>query len=274
MTLLWLALGAAIELAHGDVLRIAVAGDTGNGAEAVARGISVVHAERPLDAIVLTGDNFYPCGVTSERDPRWSLNAPLSRVGIPIFPVLGNHDYCGKADPDAQIRATGVVANWRFPARQYELRTKFADFVFVDTMGTAIAPAIRGLGTSKKPWQIAVGHHPLVSSGYHGYFPRSDVKRMRKLTPAFREAGVDLYIAGHDHHLELIRGRMLLLVSGAGSAAIPPVMLRMRTVFPERIGRETIGFAVLEISATEIRVRFYDAGGKPKSDWLSGRVRR
>ncbi len=67
---------------------------------------------------------------------------------------------------------------------------------------------------------------------------------------------------------------MLLLVSGAGSAPIPPVLLRMRTVFPERIGRETIGFAVVEISAKEIRVRFYDADGKAKSEWLSGRVRR
>lgn len=272
--MLWLALAAVIELAHGDVLRIAVAGDTGNGADAVARGIAAVHAERPLDAIILTGDNFYPCGVTSEHDPRWSINAALTRVGIPIFPVLGNHDYCGKADPDAQIRATRVVPNWRFPARQYELRTKFADFVFVDTMGSAIAPAIRGLAGSKKPWQIAVGHHPLVSSGYHGYFPRRDVNRMRKLTPAFREAGVDLYIAGHDHHLELIRGRMLLLVSGAGSAPIIPVLLRTHTVFPQRIGRETIGFAVVEISTNEIRVRFHDGKGKPKSEWLSARVRR
>jgi tartrate-resistant acid phosphatase type 5 len=278
--LLLVALATGIDLSHGDVLRFAVAGDTGSGSDRVARGIAAVHKETRLDAIVLTGDNFYPCGVTSERDPRWSLNAGLTSVGVPVFPVLGNHDSCGKGDPDAQIRATGLVTNWRFPARQYQLRTRFADFVFLDTTPVArgqsneAAPAIRELAGSQKPWQIAVGHHPIVSSGYHGYFPREEVRRMRALVPAVRAAGIDLYICGHDHHLELLRGRMLLLVSGAGSDPIPPVLLHLTTVFPEQIRRETIGFAVVEITRDEIRVRFYDGAGKPKSGWISGRVRR
>lgn len=272
--LLSLALATVLQLSHGEVLRIAVAGDTGSGAEAVARGIARIHAERPLDAIVLTGDNFYPCGVNSERDPRWSINEPLTRIGVPIFPVLGNHDLCGKADAEAQVRATGVVANWRFPARQYSVTTASADFVFVDTNEPGVATAIAPLEKSAKPWQIVVGHHPILSSGYHGYFPREDVKRMRKLMPAVEKAGVDLYICGHDHHLELIRGKIAFLVSGAGSEPIPPVKLRLRTVFPERVGRETIGFAVLEVTRTELRVRFYDAEAKPRSGWLSaGRIR-
>lgn len=278
--LLLLALASAIDLSHGDVLRIAVVGDTGNGSDRVARGISRVHAEQAIDAIILTGDNFYPCGVTSEADPRWRINAALTRIGIPIYPVLGNHDYCGKADPLAQVRATGVIPNWQFPARQYSVRTPIADFVFLDThplvrrQKNDVENAIRALAGSKKPWQIAVGHHPILSSGYHGYFPRAEVNRMRELIPALRAAGIDLYICGHDHHLELIRGRMLFLVSGAGSAPIPPVKLRLRTVFPEQVGRESIGFAVLEMTGTEIRVRFYEGDGKPKSPWLSGGVRR
>ena len=278
--LLLLALASAIDLSHGEVLRIAVVGDTGNGSDAVARGVSRVHAERPIDAVILTGDNFYPCGVTSEKDPRWSINAALTRIGIPLFPVLGNHDYCGNADPEAQIRATGVIPNWRFPARQYSVRTPIADFVFLDThrlvrnRPNEVETAIRGLRDSKKPWQIVIGHHPILSSGYHGYFPRDEVNRMRKLIPAVRSAGVDLYICGHDHHLELIRGRMLFLVSGAGSSPIPPVKLRLRTVFPDRIGRERVGFGVVEMTRSEIRVRFYDGDGIPKSAWLSGGVRR
>jgi len=275
MTLLWLALAAVLELSHGEVLRIAVTGDTGNGTDAVARGISRVHAETPLNAIILTGDNFYPCGVASEHDLRWNIYRPLTSVGVPVFPVLGNHDLCGKADPEAQIRASRVWANWRFPARQYEVSTRFADFVFVDTNGGDVATAVRGLAASTKPWQIAVGHHPILSSGYHGYFPRRDVRRMRKLAAAFAEGGIDLYACGHDHHLEFIRARMLHLVSGAGSAPIIPVLLRQQTVFPERIaGRETVGFAVLEVTARELRVRLYDGEGKPKSGWISGRIRR
>lgn len=259
-------------------LRLAVTGDTGEGAEAVAKGIARVHAGEPLDAILLTGDNFYPCGVTSERDPRWSVNLPLTRVGVPVFPVLGNHDYCGRADPDAQVRATGVIANWRFPARQYALRTPVADFAFVDTTplvrgsGKEVEPAIRrALTGSKKRWQVVVGHHPVFSSGYHGDFPRQEVARMRALVPALRETGTDLFICGHDHHVELIVGNMLHLVSGAGSNPIPPIKLRARTVFPEEIRLERIGFAVVELSAKQIRVRMYDGQGKPRTGWIVAR---
>jgi tartrate-resistant acid phosphatase type 5 len=259
-------------------LRIAVTGDTGDGSAAVAKAIARVHAATPLDAILLTGDNFYPCGVKSETDRRWSINAPLTAIGVPLYPVLGNHDYCGKADPDAQVRATGVIANWRLPARQFALRTPVADFTFVDTTPfvrgrrNAVEPAIRtGFGDSKK-WRIVVGHHPVISSGYHGYFPREEVRKMRTLVPALRAARADMYIAGHDHHVELIRGRMLHLISGAGSSPVPPIKLRTTTVFPDQIRMERIGFAVVEISQRAIRVRMYDANGKARTEWIPARV--
>src|SRR5258706_11260537 len=96
---------AALALAQRDpaVLRLAVVGDTGNGSVKVAAGIAAVHAQAPLDAIVVTGDNFYPCGVTSADDPRWSLIQPLTAVGPPVLPVLGNHDSYGKSKPGEQI---------------------------------------------------------------------------------------------------------------------------------------------------------------------------
>ena len=268
-----------VSLAVADgTLRLAVTGDTGEGAAAVAKGIARVHAAEPLDAIVLTGDNFYPCGVKSESDPRWSVNLPLTAIGVPLFPVLGNHDFCGGADPDAQVRATGIVPNWRFPARQYALRTPVADFAFVDTTpfvrggGNAVEPAIRqALADSKKRWQVVVGHHPVFSSGYHGYFPRNEVAKMRTIIPALRETGADLYLCGHDHHVELILGRMLHLISGAGSDPIPPIKLRARTVFPEEIRLERIGFAVVELTAKQIRVRMYDEEGRARGKWIVAR---
>jgi tartrate-resistant acid phosphatase type 5 len=261
---------------RGAALRLAVTGDTGNGADAVARGIAAVHARQALDAVILTGDNFYPCGVTSPRDPRWNLVTPLTRIGIPVFPVLGNHDSCGKADPDAQVDAP--VANWRFPAREYAVRTAVADFAFADT-----TPFVRGGSTtlrsilpeilqeSKAPWQILVAHHPVISSGYHGYFPRDEVRRMRELIPLLRTSGVDAVFAGHDHHLELIRGEFLHVISGAGSRPIPPIKLRVTTVYPPEIRRERIGFAVVEITEKAIRVRFHDERGRTRSEWIETR---
>jgi hypothetical protein len=96
---------------------------------------------------------------------------------------------------------------------------------------------------------------------------------MRELIPSLRESRADVYIAGHDHHVELIRGRMLHLISGAGSEPVPPVKLRLRTVFPQEIGVERIAFAVLEINARAIRVRFFDANARPRSDWIETRKR-
>lgn len=261
-------------------LRLVVAGDTGKGTEVLAQAIRRVHKQAPLDAILLTGDNFYPCGVKAVDDPRWSLVRPLTRIGVPIFPVLGNHDFCGEAVPETQTQATGTIPHWRFPAPQYALRTPVADFAFINTTPyvrgheTPVASMIRAtFASSRKPWRIVVGHHPVVSSGWHGYFPRDEVGRMRELIPTLRETKVDFYICGHDHHMELLRGRMLHLVSGAGSAPVPPIKLRTTTVFPEEISRERIGFAVVEITARTIRVRMYDAKGRPRSGWISGRAR-
>jgi len=256
---------------RNGVLRLAVTGDTGNGADAVAAGIARVHARQPIDAILLTGDNFYPCGVTSADDARWSLVTPLTRIGVPVFPVLGNHDFCGKADPNAQIGAP--IANWIFPAREYVVRAGIADFAFVDTHPfvqgkTSALPLHEAFATSTARWRVIVGHHPVISSGWHGYFPRDEVQRMREIIPTLRAVNAHLYVAGHDHHVEFLRGRMMHLVSGAGSAPVPPLKLRLSTVYPTEIRRERIGFAIVEIRARSIRVRFYDAKGRAKSEWL------
>jgi acid phosphatase len=253
------------------VLRLAVTGDTGGGAEAVAAGIARVHAQKPFHAIILAGDNFYPCGVESVDDPRWGLVTPLTRIGIPVFPVLGNHDFCGKADPDAQIGAP--IPNWVFPAREYVVRGGIADFALVDTnpyvKGESPAlPLEEAFASSNARWRVIVGHHPVISSGWHGYFPRDEVQRMREVIPTLRAVKANLYIAGHDHHLELLRGRMTHLISGAGSSPVPPLKLRLSTVYPGEIRRERIGFAVVEIREKSMRVRFYDAKGRAKSGWL------
>ena len=156
-----------------------------------------------------------------------------------------------------------------------------ADFAFINTTPIVhgsnedVESLIRGtLASSRTPWRVVVGHHPVISSGWHGYFPRDEVGVMRGLIPTLLGTNVDFYICGHNHHVELIRGRMLHLISGAGSAPVPPVKLRTTTVFPKEItSRAPIGFAVVEITARRIRVRMYDAEGRLRSGWISGRVR-
>jgi tartrate-resistant acid phosphatase type 5 len=263
-------------------LRMAVVGDVGIGSATVARGIATVHQQMSLDAILLVGDNIYPRGVRSVDDPKWKLLDPLSALGLPIFAVLGNHDYAGSVE--AQIAATGRRPEWRLPARNYILRSGVADFAMLDTTPFATgrdggagerkclvcAALAAAFPSTHATWRIAVGHHPVVSSGWHGVFPRNEARRMRRLLPILRSAQVDLYICGHDHHLELMSGKPALLISGAGSDPVPPIALHAETLFPTEISLpERIGFALLEASPTALRVRFYNGRGRPLSRWYT-----
>ena len=247
---------------HEGVLRFAVVGDGGDGTAAVARAIARVHAAKPLDAIVLPGDNVYPCGVRSATDSRWAVLQPLMALHLPLFPVLGNHDYCG--NPDAEIGAP--FPEWHFPAKEYLLQGGVADFAMIDTTpyvrGRAPAPDAGALlAASHAPWRIVVGHHTIVSSGYHGYFPRGEHRRMLALLKGLRAAHVDLYICGHDHHLELVDGRPRMLISGASSDPVAPLALHAHTLFPDST-RTQGGFAVVEVTREAMVVTFYDLEGR------------
>jgi tartrate-resistant acid phosphatase type 5 len=255
---------------HGDVLRIAVVGDTGEGSDRVAGGIAKLHARSRLDAIVITGDAFYPCGPESATDPQWNRVRALGRAGVPLFPVLGNHDFCGKSVIAAQLGAI-TVPNWRLPARQYVVHSRLAEMLMLDTTPYAkgktddAAQAVRQtFAGTKTAWRIAVGHHPIVSSGYHGHFPRSEHRRMVALEPWMKRGKVDLYICGHDHHLELIDGMPRFLISGAGSDPVPPITPHRKTLYPSE-ATVHIGFAVLELSDHSMTIGFYDADGSPIS---------
>lgn len=251
-------------LSSTESLRLLLIGDSG---EKNAISAAIFEAAGPLrpDAILLLGDNFYECGLDSPE--RWRDYEPLIKHGIPIYPVLGNHDHgCpyGSADPSPQLRDNGV---WRFPARNYALEFgSLADFLFIDTTPIAegwrdsddVLCLARGAltGTSKR-WRFVVGHHPLYGSGGHAISFWSEPRRMRALRSILEKAGVSAYLAGHDHHLELVRKNdIAYLVSGSAS--------RLRRALPMRHAefREARhGFAELEITKDRVRIRFHRVDG-------------
>ena len=59
------------------------------------------------DAVVVLGDNFYPSGLSSMHDMQIEKfnNAfkPLIKKEIPIYSILGNHDYL--QNPSIQINS-------------------------------------------------------------------------------------------------------------------------------------------------------------------------
>jgi tartrate-resistant acid phosphatase type 5 len=281
-------------------LRLLVVGDAGATHSMLRAGMMRIEKEHPVDAIVLVGDNFYPCGIHGLDDPQWTkITEHFGPVGVPIFPVLGNHDYgdpqvhngqlttCGAPDPEAEIDETQRIPEWHFPARSYALKSALADIIMVDTqpIASGFLQPFRGSATtaeeteflreqlqeSTATWRIVVGHHTIFSSGEHGRTDDTYRSNMRALLPALdARNGADLYICGHDHDLELIGSvsgaRPWFLISGAGSAndvMKPRYGPEPPTIFPVPL-RTFLGFAVVDITPARLSITFYDKIGWQK----------
>jgi acid phosphatase len=110
------------------------------------------------------------------------------------------------------------------------------------------------LRDSHSGWKIVVGHHALYSGGAHGDNPGL----IARLEPLFRKYGVDLYLAGHDHHLEMkkpING-IHYVVSGGGGTHRSVTWMENASY-----AATNMGFNAFTISAHQMVVEFYDKDG-------------
>jgi acid phosphatase len=209
-------------------------GDTGwqNEAKAsVVRAMSVRARDARPDFVLLLGDNFYPEGVRAVDDPAWKTHFEQAfaadELQVPFYAALGNHDHGGNAEAEVEYGLEG--GRWRMPASYFAFTRSLSPscdvaFFVLDTTPLRLGDhsadeQIRWfedkLARSTARWKIVVGHHPVESSGNHG--GSSSLQRL--VEPLFVRYGVDLYVSGHDHDLELLKTDVgyLQLVSGAGS---------------------------------------------------------
>ena len=150
------------------------------------------------------------------------------------------------------------------------------------------------LATSKAPWKIVVGHHPLWSTA-GGKFAQAEALRRLILPSLCRHA--DLYVAGHEHTLELHRDDcstaapgeglppLLQIVSGAGAKQRPshPAFAAWQQARNPQL--ETLyargmvwGFVHVELHGDRIDVRVVstpnDGSGKPVEEFTLQQPRR
>jgi len=230
------------------------------------------------DALLLLGDNVYGCGLPGLGDPGWKRQIdPLLSLGLPVFPVLGNHDYGRKAHPRCTFSNPGVQVErsgqpgyerWIFPAKSYTVRSSLVELIFFDSSPIAYeweggAAVVAGLEEAlakpkQAPWRIVVGHHPLRSCGQHGNQPKT--LRVRQAVEPLLST-VDVYLAGHDHGLEIHprkEGKPLYVISGGGSK------VRGRTNCRHEDYKLTGGFFTLEITADSLSAQAHCNGlGEP-----------
>jgi acid phosphatase len=259
--------------ADGEPLRFMALGDFGTGGPAqrqVARQMAATYRDWGADFVLLLGDNFYSRGVKSAEDPLWQshFESVYDPAGLPIafHAVAGNHDH--KGDAKAQIEYSRRSARWHMPDHHYVFRRqaqdRSVDFFGIDVMvldapfgaqPTGLAWLNSALAKSDADHKIVFGHFPIWASlGRYG--DHADL--VERLAPVLQANNVVLYIAGHEHHLEIQKPRKGLVqaISGAGS--------QNRDVAPGDAARFVsgrLGFLWFEIGSDGIEARAVSRDG-------------
>lgn len=268
-----------------------VVGDWGAQGSASQRKVAGVMAvtARQLDIsfIIATGDNFYPAGVSSVKDSQWLLSFENVYTAPSLqyrwLAVLGNHDYT--LNPAAQVDYTSASKRWYMPRRYYDTSIAIGPdsmlLVFLDTepierqlrgmpadtskysaayVGNQMQWLKQTLANSKAKWKIVTGHHPLHTGGSRRHNRR--IKKLRRLIqPVLYDNNVNLYLSGHEHHLELLKqkGRpTYYIISGAGSDTRHVGWLK----FYRRFAARKNGFAAISISSKAAVIQFISADKK------------
>jgi len=244
------------------LVSVLAVGDTGSqhslpwmreGQRSVARGMAAEDRRLPVDALVLLGDLFYPRGLRSDElvervrenvvlpycrfadltGPRShevadACDAPVERRHpVPIFAVLGNHDYKSPESPDLERRGIReFLPNWRMHdgvAATVELGSGLS-LVLVDSVAATrsggFAAVHEALRRARGPWRIVAAHLPVAPGDAIADLEwHSDVPPLEHFS--LPEAPVHLYLAGHRHNLQVIEGRApgprLHVIAGSGS---------------------------------------------------------
>lgn len=262
-----------------DVVRFVAVGDSGRDTpalHAVSSAIARVCAERGCDLGLMLGDNLYDRGMDGPDDPRIdAITEPLRATGLSWYLVNGNHDYAWVAGDQRSAWVRGWATRTpdvAYPAPWYRFEAGPAAFVALDTTqafwwgaGAQLA-WLEATPPSTTRWRVVFGHHPLRSNGRHGNagayegwvnLPFASGRSVRELLDAAVCPSTDLYLAGHDHNLELLdHCGARLIVSGAASRTRPLVDRGNRTTFEG----SAPGFVWVEL-ARRGRVLFFDEHG-------------
>lgn len=240
-------------------------GDTGKGSPGqrrVADSVKAWCAERRCDFVALLGDVLYPNGAQTVDDPIFKARFEAYWEGFdgPFMVALGNHDHYGNVE--AELAYARTSKKWVQPNRWYSFVRGPASFFVLDTgEGTAgklgldqLSWLRAELSRSTSPWRVAYGHHPLHSSGQHGGGP----ELTRSLEPIFKPAGVQFWLCGHEHNLEVIDdgSAPVEIISGAGG----DVRRVKEPVQGSRYLVSSLGFGYLVLTPTRADLAMVEVG--------------
>lgn len=250
-------------------------GTGGPGQEAVAATLARASSSYHPRHVLLLGDNFYKTGVNGVTDPQWLTKFENMYVGpdlqVPFYAVLGNHDYLTPGSANAEVAYSTLSTRWRMPQRYYtfvdtvrldQLRSVTVRYVALETdalvrgvrVDTQLSWLDSVLSVNTADWTIAFGHHPMFGTGEYG-----DTPVMHQFIQSrFEAGGVQLYLAGHAHNLQVIGSRngVYYAISGGGGGIdlLQPLQPMAGLPFARMAG----GFMAIGVGSTELAVDVID----------------
>lgn len=231
--------------------------------------------ERTPDAVVFTtGDHAYPDGSPEQfeacYEPAWG------EFNARTVPAPGNHDYetegaegfFGYFDvfrERSEARGGGyydvTLGAWRIVVLNslLPLEPRSPQLEWID----------RRLDAEPSGCLLAIWHHPLRSSGFHGWLPWDRGRDTDVLWERLARHGVDVILNGHDHVYERFArldadGRprsdgARQFTVGTGGADLHPIVRRRR--HSEYLTNETYGVLVLILHADGYEWAFVGTDG-------------
>jgi len=196
-------------------VRMLVLGDSGSGSADQMR-VRDAFIGQAFDLFIHVGDMAYGSGRFDEFEANFFEPYQALMHRVPVFPAIGNHEY--KTDSGQPYRDVYHTLENIPRAEDRELYYSFdygnIHFISLDSNSESLVPIyvdvngrvtddmfdwmVEDLASSEADWNIVFTHHPFFSSSERG-IRTLNVERFRSV---LEQAGVDLILAGHDHHYE------------------------------------------------------------------------
>lgn len=232
-----------------DNLRIAIYGDTRTSTSDHAAVAAAITQNNPLPRCILHVGDFVEDGL---EEGAWATEfftpaADMLRQ-IPLFPVLGNHEYSDSDNGqmwyfdlfDTPANGTDYGNEEWYAFTQGSVRlivlNTNAPHEFGSQQYTWLLGELQSVEYAATTWQIIFFHHP-------PYSDRIAVDVRTHLVPLFHEHGIDIVFSGHDHNYRHVKvsdpvfGTTIdyVVTGGGGAPLYAPAALEpdpLRTLIP------------------------------------------